>query len=116
MKRLFENNVYFFYRPRPNIDDGDDDDDDDDEEEEEGDFGSSVSDVLSGTGSAKNMADFEDMSESEQQSISARRMRINQQLSDMTSTPADQQTRKRQDTEQNTGNNTSSSSSTSICW
>ncbi|CAF4533626.1 unnamed protein product, partial [Rotaria magnacalcarata] len=65
---------------RPNIDDGDDDDEDDDEEEEEeeeGDFGSSVSDVLSGTGSAKNMADFEDMSESEQQTTSARRIRIN---------------------------------------
>ncbi|CAF4267712.1 unnamed protein product [Rotaria sp. Silwood2] len=98
-------------RPRPNIDD--DDDDDDDEEEEEGDFNSSVSDVLSGTGSAKNMADFEDMSESEQQPTTARRMRINHQLSDIaSSTPTDQQTRKRQDNETNLGNHTSSSSST----
>ncbi|CAF3593955.1 unnamed protein product [Rotaria socialis] len=103
-------------RPRPNIDDGDDDDEDDEEEEEEeeGDFGSSVSDVLSGTGSAKNMADFEDMSESEQQTTSARRIRINHQLSDIaSSTPTDQQTRKRQDTETNLGHHTSSSSSAS---
>jgi hypothetical protein len=106
-------------RSRHNTDDGDDDDDDEDdeEEEEEGDFGSSASDVLSETGSAKNMADFEDMSESEQQqttTTSARRIRINQQLPDMASaTPADHQNRKRHESEPNLGSQTSSSSSSS---
>ncbi|CAF3022682.1 unnamed protein product [Rotaria sp. Silwood2] len=95
-------------RSRPNIDGGDDDDD----EEEEGDFNSSVSDVLSGTGSAKNMTDFEDMSESEQQPTSARRMRINHQLSDIgSSTPIHQQNRKRQDNDTNLSNHTSSTAS-----
>jgi hypothetical protein len=78
-------------------------------------LGSSASDVLSETGSAKNMADFEDMSESEQQqTTSARRMRINHPLSDLTSsTPTDQQTRKQHESEQNLGSQTSSSSSSS---
>ncbi|CAF0871243.1 unnamed protein product [Adineta ricciae] len=109
-------------RARHNTDDGDDDDDDD-EEEEECDFGSSASDVLSETGSVKNMDDFDDMSESEQQqqqqqqqqqTTCARRMRINHPLSDMvSSTPSDQQTRKRLESEQNLGSQTSSSSSSS---
>lgn len=61
------------------------------------------------------MADFEDMSETEQQPSSARRIRISHQLSDLsTSTPADQHNQKRQqDTEPNLGNHTSSSSSSS---
>jgi hypothetical protein len=61
------------------------------------------------------MADFEDMSESEQQqTTSARRIRINHPLADITSsTPTDQQTRKRQESEQNLGSQTSSSSSSS---
>jgi hypothetical protein len=109
-------------RSRHNTDEGDDDDDDDDDEEEEGDFGSSASDVLSETGSAKNMADFEDMSESEQQQTtttttttnSARRMRINHPLSDIpSSTPTDHPTRKQHENEQNLGSQTSSSSSSS---
>jgi hypothetical protein len=60
------------------------------------------------------MADFEDMSESEQQqtTTSARRMRINHQLSDLpSSTPSDHQTRKQHENEQNLGSQTSSSSS-----
>jgi len=111
--------IFFFFSSRHNTDEGDDDDDDDDDEEEEGDFGSSASDVLSETGSAKNMADFEDMSESEQQqttttTTSARRMRINHQLSDIpSSTPTDHPTRKQHENEQNLGSQTSSSSSSS---
>ncbi len=111
--RFSSNKLYFFFSSRHNTDE-DDDDDDDDDEEEEGDFGSSASDVLSETGSAKNMADFEDMSESEQQqtTTSARRMRINHQLSDLpSSTPSDHQTRKQHENEQNLGSQTSSSSS-----
>jgi hypothetical protein len=69
------------------------------------------------------MADFEDMSESEQQQTttttttttnSARRMRINHQLSDIpSSTPTDHPTRKKHENEQNLGSQTSSSSSSS---
>jgi hypothetical protein len=108
--------IFLFFSVRRNTDDGDDNDDDDEEEEEEGDFGSSASDVLSETGSAKNMADFEDMSESEQkqQTTAARRMRINHQLAEVTSsTPTDRPSRKRHESEQNVGSQTSSSSSTS---
>ena len=106
----------------------DDDDEEDDEEEEEGDFASSASDVISETGSAKNMADFEDMSESEQQqtttttptttttttTASARRIRLNPQISDLTSsTSTDHPARKRHESEANLASQTSSSSSSS---
>ena len=74
--------------------------------------------MLSETGSAKNMADFEDMSESEQQqqqqASSARRLRLTHPLVDVPPpTPTDPTSRKRRESEAHLGSQTSSSSSTS---
>lgn len=108
-------------RSRQNTDD--DDEEDEEDEEEEGDFPSSTSDVISETGSAKNMADFEDMSETEQQQTttttttttpSTRRLRMNPQLSEIiSSTSIDHPARKRHESEANLASQTSSSSSSS---
>lgn len=108
------------FRARENTDDDDDDDENDDEEDdEEADLNSSGSDVHSDTGSAKNMADFEDMTDSEQATVenqleTVRRSRFTRSFVEETRrSPLVKLNRKRNQNEIQSNSQTSSNSSSS---